>query len=117
MSNNILTVEYDEEGNRHYFRDGEEVEEATFLTQHPRMKTPKGNHYGRAGSSGSGRVGSGDPAVSAISAAAQVNEQGDDVKAQVRQGIREQRKRQGTGGGGGTGSAGDGMGQPRERSE
>lgn len=110
---NTLTVEYDEEGNRHYYRDGVEVEEAVYMTQHPHMKTPsRGNRYGRAGSSDGGRVGVGDDGIGALGAAAQVSEQPDDVKSQIRQGIRDQRKQQGTGGSGGAGQAGDGVEQP-----
>lgn len=109
---NTLTVDYDDEGNRHYYRDGVEVEEAVYMTQHPHMKTPKGNRNGRAGSSDSGRVGVSDDGLGAIAAAAQVNEQGDDVKAQVRQGIRDQRKQARAGQGGGAGPTGDGVGQP-----
>lgn len=107
---NVLTVDYDDDGNRHYYRDGVEVEEAVYMTQHPHMKTPKGNRNGRAGSSDGGQLGVSDSGIGAVAAAAQVNEQPDDVKAQVRQGIRDQRRQQGTGGSGGTGSSGDGVG-------
>lgn len=109
---NVLTVDYDDDGNRHYYRDGVEVEEAVYMTQHPHMKTPKGNRNGRAGSSDGGQLGVSDSGIGAVAAAAQVNEQPDDVKAQVRQGIRDQRKQARAEAGDSAGPSGDGVGQP-----
>src|SRR5689334_17557239 len=101
---NTLTVEYDEEGNRHYFRDGEEISEKAYLTQHPGMPTPKGNTDGRDGSTDSASgFGTGESSVSAEQSAAE----------EVRKGIRRVREesRQGQR----AGNASDAVGQRETR--
>lgn len=80
---NLLEVRYDDDGNRHYWRDGEEISESEWMQQHPHMR--KGKSSGRDRGSDSGDVGDGDER---LSASQQAEEQ---RKEQVRQGIRNER--------------------------
>lgn len=111
---NVLTVDYDDEGVRHYYRDGEEISEKAYMTQHPGMPTPKGNTDGRDGSTDSGSVGTGESGVSAIQSAIEV--QGDEQRAEeISEGIRRQRAK--VRASQRAGNPGDGVGQRGQRPE
>lgn len=100
----LLEVSYDDDGVRHYWRDGEEVSEIEWMRQHPQMNIGDANH-GR-NSQNSGQLGS--------LTGNQGGNGGPDAKEQVRQGIRLQReaaKAQREG------SSGDELGQRGEAAE
>lgn len=107
---NLMTVEYDENGNRLYFRDGIEVTEDEWMQQHPHMK---GKISGRERDSDSGRFGRGDEPVGA----AVEPSTGEDKFQALREQRKAQRLKVGVPQGERAGSSGDELGQPRQRSE
>lgn len=100
MTINNLFVTYDDNGDKHFHINDEEVSEDVWTQQHPHLK--RGN--GSGGNQNSGLVGVGGEQVGATA--------DDHAEEQVRQGIRDERAKAKL-----AGRAGDGVGRSEGGSE
>jgi len=109
---NLLEVKYDEDGSRHYLRDGIEVTEDEWMQQHPHMK---GKTSGRERDSDSGRIGRSDEQVGTAVESSTGEEQ--DQFQTLRQQRAAQRLKGSVPQGERARGGSDELGQPRQRPE